>query len=138
MAVSEKMGDEGQTKREDEIMARYLLRGGKMLSATCPSCGCPLFEIKGKSLCVVCTERDTEKKGFGVAGPRPASPEEPEEKEGMIRFGGRIREPLERAIISLCERAAHEEDPMRAKILMEAVQAGMDAYQRLAGKPYQR
>ncbi|NTW92707.1 MAG: hypothetical protein HGA40_04620, partial [Methanoregulaceae archaeon] len=41
-------------KREDEIMAEYLLKGGKMLSKSCPSCGCPLFEYKGETFCVVC------------------------------------------------------------------------------------
>ncbi|HPJ97304.1 MAG TPA: Sjogren's syndrome/scleroderma autoantigen 1 family protein [Syntrophales bacterium] len=42
-------------------MAEYLLKGGKMLEKTCKTCGCPLFEVKGKTLCVVCAEKDTEK-----------------------------------------------------------------------------
>jgi len=41
-------------KKEDEIMAEYLLKGGKMLEKTCRQCGCPQFEYKGKTLCVVC------------------------------------------------------------------------------------
>ena len=49
-------------KREDDIMAGYLLKGGKMLSKSCPSCGCPLFEIKGETLCVVCREEETSRK----------------------------------------------------------------------------
>jgi uncharacterized Zn finger protein (UPF0148 family) len=42
------IGEKDQAmKGEDEIMAEYLLKGGKMLSKTCPACGCPLFEVKG-------------------------------------------------------------------------------------------
>jgi len=37
-------------RKEDEIMAEYLLKGGKMLEKTCKTCGCPLFEVKGKTL----------------------------------------------------------------------------------------
>ena len=43
-------------RKEDEIMAEYLLKGGKMLEKSCKTCGCPLFEVKGKTLCVVCEE----------------------------------------------------------------------------------
>src|SRR5512136_2871683 len=45
-------------RKEDEIMAEYLLKGGKMLEKTCKTCGCPLFEVKGKTLCVVCAENE--------------------------------------------------------------------------------
>jgi UPF0148 protein len=132
------MAGGGQTKQEDEIMARHLLLGGKMLSGTCPACGCPLFEISGKTLCVVCRERDAEKGGPAAAGSLSPRPGESEGGEGTIPAGGGIRESLERAIVSLCGKAAAEEDPVRAKILMEAVMAGVDAYQRLSGKPGQR
>ncbi|MCK4269102.1 MAG: hypothetical protein KAW93_01335, partial [Methanogenium sp.] len=44
-------------KADDEIMAEYLLKGGKMLSKTCPECGAPLFEVKGETKCVVCAEK---------------------------------------------------------------------------------
>lgn len=132
------MTDRGQTKREDEIMARYLLKGGKMLSATCPACGCPLFEIRGEKICVVCTERNAEKGASSAAGPRTAHPGNVKGGEVTGPDGYRVRESLGRAIVSLCEKAAAEEDPIRAKILMEAVQAGVDAFQKLGGKPDQR
>src|SRR5512136_1141683 len=45
-------------RKEDEIMAEYLLKGGKMLEKTCKTCGCPLFEVKGRTLCVVCAENE--------------------------------------------------------------------------------
>src|SRR5512137_351039 len=46
-------------RKEDEIMAEYLLKGGKMLEKSCKTCGCPLFEVKGKTVCVVCEENQT-------------------------------------------------------------------------------
>ena len=47
-------------KSPDEIMAEYLLKGGKMLAKTCPVCNCPLFEVKGETFCVVCREDEIE------------------------------------------------------------------------------
>ncbi len=44
-------------RKDDEIMAEYLLKGGKMLDKACPTCGCPLFEYKKKTFCVVCAEK---------------------------------------------------------------------------------
>ena len=44
-------------RKDDEIMAEYLLKGGKMLEKACPACGCPLFEYKKKTFCVVCAEK---------------------------------------------------------------------------------
>ncbi|NMC90015.1 MAG: hypothetical protein GYA64_10435, partial [Methanomicrobiales archaeon] len=38
----------------DEVMAEYLLKGGKMLAKSCKICGYPLFEYKGETQCVIC------------------------------------------------------------------------------------
>ena len=46
--------------RPDEIMAQYLLKGGKMLAESCPLCHNPFFEYNGKHQCVVCQEEETE------------------------------------------------------------------------------
>jgi UPF0148 protein len=43
-------------RESDEILAEYLLKGGKMLASSCSTCGSPFFEYKGKTLCVVCEE----------------------------------------------------------------------------------
>lgn len=45
--------------RPDEIMAQYLLKGGKMLAEACPLCHNPLFEYNGKRQCVICHETET-------------------------------------------------------------------------------
>jgi UPF0148 protein len=61
-------------RKEDEIMAEYLLKGGKMLEKTCKTCGCPLFEFKGKTFCVVCAENIAQDKGTGnVKGTKKAA-----------------------------------------------------------------
>ena len=54
-------------RKEDDIMAEALLKGGKMLEKSCRTCGCPLFEVKGKTLCVVCAEDESELKAAGPA-----------------------------------------------------------------------
>ncbi|MDI9633912.1 MAG: Sjogren's syndrome/scleroderma autoantigen 1 family protein [Methanolinea sp.] len=128
-------GETGPGVREDEVMARYLLKGGRMLSATCPACGCPLFDVKGETLCVVCREKEG---GRGVppgTAPVPA-PAAGEQGIPAVR-GGRVREALERAVVALCARAECEEDPRRARILMEAVRAGVEALRALPPEPGQ-
>ena len=45
--------------RPDEIMAQYLLKGGKMLAESCPVCHNPFFEYNGKHQCVICQEAET-------------------------------------------------------------------------------
>lgn len=52
-------------RESDEILAEYLLKGGKMLASSCSTCGSPFFEYKGKTLCVVCEEH----KGVPVKTP---------------------------------------------------------------------
>jgi UPF0148 protein len=120
-------------KSEDEIMAEYLLKGGKMLSATCPSCGCPLFEIGGETLCVVCRE----------AGER----EEPGRSGGeqMASTGGtsRVREEprrnaspsltitLEETLVALSLRIREEPDPERVMVLVNALKRGIEALRLL-------
>jgi len=56
-------------RESDEIMAEYLLKGGKMLASACSICGSPLFEYKGKTFCVVCEEHKTV-----LSQPTPNSP----------------------------------------------------------------
>jgi len=122
-------------RKEDEIMAEYLLKGGKMLEKSCKTCGCPLFEVKGKTLCVVCAENETgEKSGTG-----PAAQVDQEhsdecscgEHHEVSCEGGLLTDELAMTLVSLCERIQNEKDPDNVLVLMNAVKAGTEALQIL-------
>lgn len=128
-------------KKEDEIMAEYLLKGGKMLEKTCRQCGCPQFEFQGKTFCVVCAEREQERKtgtpapgkkaGSGQAGSGlPAMPVSPEPAAGSLAVTD-ISASLSASILDLCRRIREEEDPDRCLALMDAVKIGAEALQVL-------
>jgi len=117
-------------KREDEIMAEHLLRGGKMLSASCPVCGCPLFEVKGKTLCVVCAEGKAEKEEEnqavipGQATAAQAPP--PAASSPRPIASSRLADALEETLVALCARIREEKDPRCVAALMEAVVTGIE------------
>jgi len=126
-------------RKEDEIMAEYLLKGGKMLEKCCTACGCPLFEYKGQTSCVVCAEyeqaKDAEKQPAGVpvpqknsgstgAGASPATVIRDPETEAIIR-------ELAGTILALCHRIKNEGDPDRCLALMDSVKTGTEALQIL-------
>ena len=128
-------------KKEDEIMAEYLLKGGKMLEKTCRQCGCPQFEFKGKTFCVVCAEREQEKKaGSGASGKKsggapvssalPVAPSLPDAATGTLTEK-EICAGLSAIILDLCRRIREEEDPDRCLALMDAVKIGAEALQIL-------
>ncbi len=117
-------------RKEDEIMAEYLLKGGKMLEKTCKTCGCPLFEVKGKTLCVVCAENAPVAEGAKPAAhAAPAHHEhghtcgcgedhEAHEHSETCSCGedhepcdGGLADELAMTIFSLCERIQNEKDP---------------------------
>jgi UPF0148 protein len=118
-------------RKEDEIMADYLLKGGKMLEKSCKTCGCPLFEVKGKTLCVVCAEHDnTEKSGSAPVLP-PVHNHGPEctcsEHSDESCEGGFLADVLANTILSLCERIQNEKDPDNVLVLMNAVKTGTES-----------
>lgn len=135
------------SRKEDEIMAGCLLKGGKMLEKTCKTCGCPLFEVKGKTLCVVCDENGKEKAAAG----NPAAPASEghghhhehgatcgcggEHDEDTCTCGdeegGLLAEELAMTIHALCERVHNEKDPENVLALMQAVKAGTEALEIL-------
>ncbi len=125
--------------REDEIMARHLLSGGKMLSKTCQACGCPLFEIKGKTLCVVCAEESKEPdparaptvgRGPGTQAPEAAAGTG--SVTGTAPLSPLICQSLEETILHLCLRIRQEEDPEKILLLMKAVRKGCKSLELLA------
>lgn len=115
-------------------MAEYLLKGGKMLEKSCKTCGCPLFEVKGKTLCVVCAERETPEKSSPAAVPAAHHEHGHEcscgEHEESCE-GGLLSDELAMTIVSLCERIQNEKDPDNVLALMNAVKAGTEALQIL-------
>lgn len=117
------------TKSPDEIMAEYLLKGGKMLSKSCPVCHSPLFEYKGETLCVVCREEQAAQYQ-NTKRPAPVS---------SLRSGpdGAVQEPVapggledEFALTlrTLLIQAREERDSTRILALMESVKKGAEAY----------
>lgn len=141
-------------RKEDEIMAEYLLKGGKMLEKTCKTCGCPLFEVKGKTLCVVCAENAPAEKTAMIAGAmasaEPAGAhhghhahhhdhgetcgcggDHDEDSCTCNEEGGLLTDELAMTVLSLCERIQNEKDPENVLILMNAVKAGTESLEIL-------
>ena len=136
------------SRKEDEIMAEFLLKGGKMLEKSCGTCGCPLFEVKGKTYCVVCAENEAaakDPKGAKGAKKTAAAPAGKdgahahahadgsactcgeEHGEGETCDDGGLTEELAFTVHSLCERIQNEKDPEKVLALMNAVKAGTEA-----------
>ena len=120
-------------RKEDEIMAEYLLKGGKMLEKTCKTCGCPLFEVKGKTFCVVCAENAP-----AAPAAEPAGTADHEHGHtcgcGEVHDGscdGGLADELAMTIVSLCERIQNEKDPENVLFLMNAVKAGTESLEIL-------
>ena len=122
-------------RKEDEIMAEYLLKGGKMLEKSCKTCGCPLFEVKGKTLCVVCAENATGKQPDTPPAVQAQHEHRDEcscgEHHAESCEGGLLADELAMTIVSLCERIKNEKDPDNVLALMNAVKAGTEALQIL-------
>jgi len=131
-------------------MAEYLLKGGKMLEKSCKTCGCPLFEVKGKTLCVVCAENAIAAKAAPAAA-TTAAPQQPAPRNEHVHAHGEVctcgedhdeepcscdddgglTEELAFTIHSLCLRIQNERDPNHVLTLMEAVKEGTDALETL-------
>ncbi|KAF1075078.1 Sjogren's syndrome/scleroderma autoantigen 1 family protein [Methanogenium sp. MK-MG] len=120
-------------KTEDEVMASYLLTGGRMLSVTCDDCGAPLFETEGKQCCVVCKELGKP----GVSGdnkqdlPEKSVMHKSQVQDKNLQFSESVTESLENAICALCKKAMDASRSEDAKLYMDAVRAGTEALQGL-------
>ncbi len=112
-------------------MAEYLLKGGKMLEKSCKTCGCPLFEVKGKTLCVVCEENQPlpQKNIIDTENDSAHS----KEHECTCSTGESpdecpmLADDLATTILSLCERIRNEKDPNHVLTLMSAVKTGAES-----------
>jgi UPF0148 protein len=118
-------------KNPDEIMAEYLLKGGKMLSTICQTCGSPLFEYKGETICVVCSEQRKDKK-TETPGELPKEHGSGETQEtAAIRpetaTKRSLSDELEQTLVHLCRMARETTRPDECLALMEAIHEGMKA-----------
>jgi len=103
----------------DEVMGEYLLKGGKMLAKTCPDCGSPLFEYRGRTFCVVCEEGGTQPPA--AEPPEGGTPKEPVPiKDTPPVDSPEAQAVLEQTIIHLCDRIPQERDPDDCRALAEA------------------
>jgi UPF0148 protein len=116
-------------KKPDEIMADYLLKGGKMLSKACPACGSPLFEYKGETLCVVCAERGVE--SAEEVAEQPAAPAPGTAPASAGGAPSSLVEELDRTLVCLCERIRGEVRADDCLVLMECVAQGIEARRHL-------
>ena len=109
--------------KADEVMAEYLLKGGKMLAKSCKVCGYPLFEYRGETRCVICPLAEPESP---LPVPEPAqSPSPAREPPGPVAA------EIERTIVHLCERIRSEQRAGECLTLMKAVDRGARALGRL-------
>lgn len=112
-------------------MAEYLLKGGKMLAKTCPACNSPLFEVKGRTFCVVCEEeaeeRQSGKEGTGVQEATPGGAlQKKENRRGDNQ--GNLQDGFEAVIRILLSRAESEADTTRLNAIMQAVKTAAESY----------
>jgi len=88
-------------KADEDIMADYLLKGGKMLSDSCTICGAPLFDYNGEVFCVVCREK-------GVNQEAQQRPEQEKNTDTIIREEHPNRErltPVPGSLLAECDMA---------------------------------
>ncbi len=118
------------TKNPDEIMAEYLLKGGKMLAKTCPVCHSPLFEYKEKTFCVVCAENETVPSSPQHAAPAQSSGRTPPPHTTMSAPYG-LEDEFAQTFRVLLAKAREEQDSTRLLNLMESIKKGAEAYSLL-------
>jgi UPF0148 protein len=141
------------TRKEEEIMAEYLLKGGKMLEKSCKTCGCPLFEVRGKTICVVCAENTLSAKAGKTAASAPPAAAHHEhvhehgegctcgqdhdedscgcDEDSCTCDESGLTEELAFTIHSLCLRIQEEKDTNNVLTLMESVKVGTEALEIL-------
>ena len=124
-------------KKPDEIMAEYLLKGGKMLAKTCNECGSPLFEYKGKTGCVVCEyTKQEESQARESADSQIKEGNRKTEQGTRISAGqglqGTLGEEFALTIAALLIQARGETDAGKVIKIMKAVQIAAKAYATLS------
>jgi UPF0148 protein len=117
------------TKNPEDIMTGYLLNGGKMLSEICPKCGAPLFEVKGKKMCVVCQNTADEElvQQKNPENLRVIVPKYAEAEHVPSPAAGSITTELDALILELCSRAKSETEPDRCLTIIECIRTAAES-----------
>ena len=110
-----------------------------MLEKSCKTCGCPLFEVKGKTLCVVCAENESAPQAPAAAaehhvhehGAGCGCGEDHDEDSCTCDEDGGLTEELAFTVHSLCLRIQNEKDAGQVLTLMQAVKTGTEALEVL-------
>jgi UPF0148 protein len=116
--------------KADEIMAEYLLKGGKMLAKSCKTCGYPMFEYKGETQCVICPvafQKDADQEETARAHvPESTATLCQSVANSSLPYGPAVDE-LERTLVHLCERIRQEPRTDECLMLMKAIKKGAQA-----------
>lgn len=124
------------TRKPDEIMAEYLLNGGRMLSESCKTCGAPMFEVKGKKICVVCAEygkQTSETAAESANKPQSAEniriivPEYAKASVAKPAVQTDLANSLDSLIAEFCRRAHEETDTSKCLTLVECIRTTAEA-----------
>ncbi|MDU9376810.1 hypothetical protein McpSp1_14390 [Methanocorpusculaceae archaeon Sp1] len=122
-------------RKPDDIMAEYLLGGAKMLAELCPKCGAPMFEVKGKRMCVVCAEAEKSSVQTAAAASEPKvadtlrviTPKYAAAPAKSVPVSEDIPSRLDALILQFCARAEGEPDPSRCLSYMECIRTAAEA-----------
>ncbi|MDD4126533.1 MAG: Sjogren's syndrome/scleroderma autoantigen 1 family protein [Methanomicrobium sp.] len=126
-------------KNPEDIMADYLLKGAKMLDKACPECGSPLFSVKGDTFCVVCREKALNKSPAPMTEPAADVRGDTGVHAASVKRQTDCRcitddilyNEIRNAVSSLCRRIETESHPEDCLLIMNSVNAGIDALRKL-------
>lgn len=120
-------------RKPDEIMAEYLLKGGKMLAKTCTDCGSPLFEYKGETFCAVCREAAVEEQERVRSEEQAKIPEknsEPARSDQITKqiTDRSVRDQFSHTIKTLLIQIEESSDSRSLKEISDAVKVLSESY----------
>ncbi len=112
----------GVQDKDVSKMAEILLAGGKMLSKHCPTCGSPLFEFGGRTLCPVCSKGEVSKE---------EKPEEIAEPETGKPPRGRLERALLKKLDELAGELERETNPRSMSEILELMKSTLEILEKV-------
>ena len=120
--------------RELEQISKMLERGGKMLADHCVVCKSPLFKFEGKTICPVCTYRETQSAEHAPDSPAQGLKREALPPEATTPGQG---VPLDSVITELIAALAFdmrtETDLARINTQLDCIERGLRIIQLIRG-----